>query len=235
MRGAGISTRGTSPPVPNSSTPKRPRDSSRHAGQEARHRGPAKIWIVVARPGKVPSDLQAELRAGTDGECRLAGGLHRLDGQSFRHTHDPAGNRSISAAFSWRASPVFCSPAARAPPAPEVEYNGCRTVSFPGPVCALWPKPRSALLKLWVRADPGTEVEIRADGERLDVARRRVTRRPPVQLPLSIPEHLPSAHSPAAPAGRGTQSTWSLQPCVTRPQWQGEVSALSRNPRIPAT
>jgi tetratricopeptide (TPR) repeat protein len=58
---------------------------------------------------------------------------------------------------------LACAPA---PPAPEVEYSGCQEVFFPGPVCTLWPKePR---LKLWVKADSGTTVEIRADGKRLD-------------------------------------------------------------------
>ena len=59
---------------------------------------------------------------------------------------------------------LACSPV---PPAPEVEYNGCQTVSFPGPLCALWPK--TPQLKLWVKVDPGAEVEIRADGKRLAV------------------------------------------------------------------
>jgi tetratricopeptide (TPR) repeat protein len=70
----------------------------------------------------------------------------------------------LNAALAALASLLLaCGPA---PPAPEVEYSGCQIVFFPGPLCSLWPdQPR---LKLWVRVDPGAEVEIRADGKRLD-------------------------------------------------------------------
>ncbi len=50
-------------------------------------------------------------------------------------------------------------------PLPEVEYSGCWAVYFPGPVCALWPVS-NPVLRLWVKADPGAKVEIRA-GDRL--------------------------------------------------------------------
>jgi hypothetical protein len=59
---------------------------------------------------------------------------------------------------------LSCGPSAQSP-APAVEYSGCWAVSYPGPVCAPYPEPDS-YLKLWVKVDPGTEVEIRA-GERL--------------------------------------------------------------------
>jgi cellulose synthase operon protein C len=57
---------------------------------------------------------------------------------------------------------LACGPA---PPAPEVEYSGCRTVSFPGPVCS--PFRTNRQLKLWVKVEPGSEAEIRVDGKRL--------------------------------------------------------------------
>lgn len=57
-------------------------------------------------------------------------------------------------------------PAAPAPPAPEVEYDGCWAVYLPGPVCALKPDRQ---LSLWVRNDSDLKVEIRA-GDRLEAA-----------------------------------------------------------------
>jgi cellulose synthase operon protein C len=51
-------------------------------------------------------------------------------------------------------------------PTPEVEYSGCWAVYLPGPVCAFDPASRSRLT-LWVKTRPGTDVEIRAGGQRL--------------------------------------------------------------------
>ena len=116
---------------------------------------------------------------------------------------------------------LVCGSAA---PAPEVEYSGCWTVSFPGPVCALWPgKPR---LKLWVKVEPGADVEIRADGNRLRASgeesqgglRFKVSL-PPETSWLQVRLRQPDGH---------LGSPWSLSvapPIV--PQWLPELQALS--------
>jgi hypothetical protein len=119
---------------------------------------------------------------------------------------------------------LACGPT---PPPPEVEYSGCRTVSFPGPVCALWPGQPS--LKLWVRVDPGTEVEIRADGKRLNVTGvesqggRRFKLRLPSRASLLIVQlrhregHL--------------SSPWSLTLVPPRaPKWEDEIGKLQADP-----
>lgn len=84
---------------------------------------------------------------------------------------------------------VSCGPGG---PVPEVEYSGCWTFSQPGPVCALYPGPEPKL-KLWVRADPGTAVEIEAGGRALPAVgeevkggRRFLLPIPPGLSPLTV-------------------------------------------------
>jgi hypothetical protein len=59
------------------------------------------------------------------------------------------------------------STAASGIPAPEVEYDGCWAVSFPGPVCALKDEGQ---ITLWVRNISGLKVQIRA-GDQIVKAR----------------------------------------------------------------
>lgn len=52
-------------------------------------------------------------------------------------------------------------------PPPEVDYDGCSAVWMPGPVCVLEPeKP----LRLWVAAGPNAPMEVRVDGNGVDVS-----------------------------------------------------------------
>jgi tetratricopeptide (TPR) repeat protein len=98
---------------------------------------------------------------------------------------------------------LTCGPA---PPAPKVEYSGCQAVFFPGPLCSLWPKePR---LKLWVKVDPGAEVEIRADGKRLDVTGEESQGGLRFRLPL--PLKTSSLTVRLQRPGESLSSPWSL-------------------------
>ena len=116
---------------------------------------------------------------------------------------------------------LACGPA---PPPPEVEYSGCRTVSFPGPLCALWPKQPQ--LKLWVRTDPGTEVEIRADGERLAVLGEESQGGRRFKLPLR-PETSSLTVRLRRPGG-ALSSPWSLTLVPSRePKWEDEIEKLA--------
>jgi CHAT domain-containing protein/tetratricopeptide repeat protein len=120
-----------------------------------------------------------------------------------------------------------CGPAPPPPP-PEVEYSGCWTVSFPGPVCALWPgQPR---LKLWVRADPGTKVEVRVDGKRQEVSGEEESGGRFFKLPL------PTRASSLTVRLRGPEGDlslpWSLSLVPPRvPKWQPEVQKLATSGR----
>jgi tetratricopeptide (TPR) repeat protein len=98
---------------------------------------------------------------------------------------------------------LACGPV---PPAPEVEYSGCQAVFFPGPLCSLWPKePR---LKLWVKVDPGTQVEIQADGKRLDVTGEESQGGLRFRLPL--PLKTSSLTVRLQRPGESLSSPWSL-------------------------
>ncbi len=98
---------------------------------------------------------------------------------------------------------LACSPP---PPAPEVEYSGCEEVFFPGPLCSLWPKePR---LKVWVKADPGAEVEIRADGKRLAATGEESQGGLRFSLPLPLKTSLLTVR--LRRPGEALSSPWSL-------------------------
>ena len=107
------------------------------------------------------------------------------------------------------------------PHPPEVEYSGCWTVTFPGPVCALWPGKQPPL-KLWVRVDPGTEVEIRVDGKRLAVPGEKSKGGRHFELKLRPESSLLTVRS-RQPEGRLGPS-WSLKlVSPPNPSWQTEV------------
>ena len=122
---------------------------------------------------------------------------------------------------------LACGPRA---PAPKVEYSGCWDISLPGPVCALFPgsDPR---LRLWVKTEPGTAVEIRAgdqllkgDGEEVKGGRFFHVEIPPESSSLTV---------------RLRQSDgvlgqpWSLALAPPRvPEWWSEILTLiDRGPR----
>jgi tetratricopeptide (TPR) repeat protein len=106
----------------------------------------------------------------------------------------------------------------------QVEYSGCWAVYIPGPVCALQPGPDSTL-SLWVKADPGAEAEVLADGQRLPAAGEDIQNGR--RYRLSIP---PGASSLTVrlPASEGAPTaSWSLRlaPPET-PWWWAEIQEL---------
>jgi len=120
--------------------------------------------------------------------------------------------------------------ACESPPPPTVEYSGCWTVSVPGPVCVLRlpdPGKSSSLLTLWVQADAGTAVEIRAGnlplegaGEEVQNGRRFALAVPPTASSLKVRLRLPD----------GTQGrAWSLALAPPKvPAWVPGVQAMER-------
>lgn len=123
---------------------------------------------------------------------------------------------------------LSCHPHAQ--PAPlEVEYSGCWAVYLPGPVCA--PQQGSdPQLSLWVKASPGTEVEILADGQRLEAAGEEVGGGRRFRLPLP-----PGASSLTVrlPASEGAPvASWSLRLAAPEtPRWWDEIQELRLNGR----
>lgn len=119
---------------------------------------------------------------------------------------------------------VFFRPTARAP-VPEVEYGRCLMVSLPGPVCTLRP---DLLLKLWVKADLGTEIEIGVGGRPLPAAGEEVRGGRRFLLSLHARDSLLTVHLRRPD---GTRSPpWSLvlaRPYV--PAWYGEAQKLNRD------
>ena len=75
--------------------------------------------------------------------------------------------RRVDLGASLGGSPVCCSPAPRrAPSRGRVQRLPDRLLSRP----IVLPLAGTSTIKLWVKIDPGTEVEIRADGKRLTVS-----------------------------------------------------------------
>lgn len=117
---------------------------------------------------------------------------------------------------------LFCGPATD-PGSWEVEYSRCWAVYLPGPRCVLWPSRR---LNLWVKADPGTKVEIRAGGQDLignveEVKGGRLYR-------LSIPSQarLVTVSVSLPDGSRGP--SWSLQLAEPEePAWVPEIDQLA--------
>jgi tetratricopeptide (TPR) repeat protein len=122
---------------------------------------------------------------------------------------------------------LACGTRTAPPPAPEVEYSGCWAVYLPGPVCSLRPEPR---LDLWVKAEPGAKVEIRAGGRRLDIGGVEAGdgRRFKLQLPLGaspLTVRLCQADGSCGPP-------WSLN--LARPEvpsWFDELNRLQQSGR----
>ncbi len=110
--------------------------------------------------------------------------------------------------------------AACAPPPPpslEVEYAGCHTV-LRGSVCVV---PGEDPLRLWVRADPGADLEITAGGKLLDVEERAAGRLLEVEPDGQQPELVLRL------SAAGGEATWSL--ALRRndePSWLVEARTL---------
>ncbi len=111
------------------------------------------------------------------------------------------------------------------PPPLEVEYSGCSAFYLRGPVCALWPGP-DPKLKLWVKADPGSEIEIRADGTRLENTGEEVNGGRRYVLP--IPRQATLLTVSAVPPDGGRGASWSLRLAPPDwPAWSDEIKALT--------
>lgn len=96
----------------------------------------------------------------------------------------------------------------------QVEYAGCRAVLVPGPLCALDP---SRELQLWVGAPPDAEIEIRADGRRIETAAEPV--RDGQGFSLTLPSGTKRLEVLASsPVG---QASWSLS--FARREGQGDL------------
>ncbi|MFL6232830.1 MAG: CHAT domain-containing protein [Thermoanaerobaculia bacterium] len=133
--------------------------------------------------------------------------------------------------FFLRASPLAIAGlllSCSAPPAaPEVEYAGCGAFySSPEPVCTLW--PHDPTLKLWVKTEPGSRVEIRTGGQPVK-APGQVTRTGMRYLDLPLPERALSLSVTVYPRpGNGNGATWSLRIAKPdRPVWLDEIRELN--------
>jgi hypothetical protein len=108
--------------------------------------------------------------------------------------------------------------------APEVEYGGCWAVSFPGLVCTLRPE---LTLKLWVKADPGTKIEIDVGGRRRDAVGKEIGdgRRFLLTLPAGASLLTVRLRRPD-----GTRSpSWSL--ALSGPDVPAWYAAAKKNPK----
>ena len=122
---------------------------------------------------------------------------------------------------------LACGPRA---PAPKVEYSGCWEISLPGPVCALYPgsDPR---LRIWVKAEPGTTVEIRAgdqllkgDGEEVKGGRFFHVEVPPESSPLTVRLRQPDGSF-------GQPWSLALAPPEVPVWWPEILTLIERGPR----
>lgn len=108
-------------------------------------------------------------------------------------------------------------------PVPEVEYGRCKAVYLPGPVCALWPDRR---VHLWVKADPDSQVEIRAGGRRLNAGGEKVEGGQGYKLP--VPNHASSLTVSLYRPDGSRSPNWSLQLAEGKdPTWSAEIDALN--------
>jgi tetratricopeptide (TPR) repeat protein len=140
--------------------------------------------------------------------------IHRRSRNSFRRTV-PAGLALFILACGSRSKL----------PAPVVEYSGCWAVSLPGPKCLLYRDEHR--LKLWVKADPGAQIEIRAGGERLPAAGEEAQegRRFRLSLPLEV-----SPLTVRLLQADGSRSPpWSIDLVwMDKPSWWREIAELGR-------
>jgi tetratricopeptide (TPR) repeat protein len=147
-----------------------------------------------------------------------------MSGRGFRDGCRRAGAGCLAALL------LACGSGSPLPPAPRVEYGGCWSVSMPGPVCALYPsreEPSESRLRLWVKAEPGAEVEIRC-GNRVVPATGQE-----VQGGLLIPIEIPVKCRLLTVRLRGPDGTrsrpWSLRvtPAEIPPWWTEAVRLQS--------
>ncbi len=134
--------------------------------------------------------------------------------------------------FLLRASPLVLAgllllSCPTPPPPPEVEYSGCWSFySSPEPVCTLRPydpESKEPTLKLWVKAEPRSRIEIRVGGQKLEDkgsaegAGFRYGLNFPVQsAPLTVTVY------PQAESKDG--ATWSLRLAkADKPSWFDEI------------
>ncbi len=118
------------------------------------------------------------------------------------------------------------SPPPPAAPTLEAEHSGCSAFyDLPEPVCALWPGP-DPKLKLWVKADAGSRVEIRTDGQLLTTAGEPV--RGGLRYLLPIPKQSSQLTVSALPPDGGRARSWSLRLAEPdMPAWTTEIRELA--------
>jgi cellulose synthase operon protein C len=113
-------------------------------------------------------------------------------------------------------------------PVPEVEYGRCREVYFPGPVCVPWPDRR---VHLWVKADPGTQVEIRAGGRSLDIVSEEVEGGRRYKLP--VPDHASSLTVLLRRPDGSRSPDWVLALADSEiPAWLNEIGSIAKSSEI---
>lgn len=124
---------------------------------------------------------------------------------------------------------VSCGPkepasrAGPASPALEVEFSGCSAFYLSGPVCAVWPDPQ---VKLWVRAAPGSQVEILADGRKITASGTPV--RGGLRYLLSLPPQASRLAVSVARQGGERIGSWSLRLAEPdMPAWLAEIKGLT--------
>jgi CHAT domain-containing protein len=113
------------------------------------------------------------------------------------------------------------------PPSPplEVEYSGCSAFYLQGPVCALWPGADPEL-KLWVKADPGSRVEIHAGSERLKA--EGVELGGGWRYRLSIPPQASRLTVSVVPREGVPIRNWSLRLApADSPAWSAEIKEMA--------
>lgn len=120
---------------------------------------------------------------------------------------------------------LSCQGEEAAPPA--VEYAGCWEVSLPGPVCTRWPMAAPPL-KLWVKAEPGEKVEIRAGDQILAAAGEQV--QGGWRYVFEIPQHASSITVSLLSVDGRRGPVWSLRLADT-PAWQMEIVELESRGR----
>jgi cellulose synthase operon protein C len=112
-----------------------------------------------------------------------------------------------------------------APPAPEVEYDGCWAIYQPGPVCALRP---DLPFSLWVKDEPGLTAKIQAGAELQRVAGKEVEGGR--FFTLSLPPRASSVQIRLCRADGACGPPWALALAPPEmPSWLGGIQKLQND------
>jgi tetratricopeptide (TPR) repeat protein len=105
---------------------------------------------------------------------------------------------------------------------PQVEYCGCRAVSLPGPVCTLSAKNP---LQLWVRTEPGLNVEIRVGNRHLKAVAKEARGGWSYSLSLPQEDSQLTVRLRRPDGAQGPPWSLSLTPAEV-PAWEKQIKAL---------